>query len=43
MDDKGQEVKIGAEGDIAIKVKPHRPVGLFTGYIVRAIPEQNST
>ncbi len=32
IDDDGKEVQVGQEGDIAIKVKPERPVGLFKEY-----------
>ena len=33
IDENGQEV-YEKEGDIAIKVVPERPVGLFTRYVV---------
>ncbi|WP_395844599.1 acyl-CoA synthetase [Cystobacter fuscus] len=33
IDDAGQEVPSGQEGDIAVRVKPERPVGLFDGYL----------
>ncbi|MET0401436.1 MAG: AMP-binding protein, partial [Cystobacter sp.] len=33
IDDAGQEVAPGREGDIAVRVKPEPPVGLFTGYL----------
>ena len=33
IDEKGDPVPTGAEGDIAIKIKPDRPVGLFTEYL----------
>jgi acetyl-CoA synthetase/medium-chain acyl-CoA synthetase len=32
IDEKGQELPRGAEGDIAIRVVPERPVGMFAGY-----------
>jgi len=32
IDDEGNEVPRGQEGDIAVKVKPNRPVGLFREY-----------
>jgi acetyl-CoA synthetase/medium-chain acyl-CoA synthetase len=32
IDDEGREVKTGQEGDIAVRVKPERPVGLFHSY-----------
>jgi acyl-coenzyme A synthetase/AMP-(fatty) acid ligase len=32
IDDEGTIVPPGKEGDIAIRVKPERPVGLFVGY-----------
>jgi acyl-coenzyme A synthetase/AMP-(fatty) acid ligase len=32
IDDDGNEVPAGQEGDIAVKVKPERPVGLFKEY-----------
>jgi acetyl-CoA synthetase len=33
IDDAGREVPSGQEGDIAVRVKPERPVGLFDGYL----------
>ncbi|XP_071954555.1 acyl-coenzyme A synthetase ACSM3, mitochondrial-like [Antedon mediterranea] len=33
VDGEGNELGPGHEGDIGIRVKPNRPVGLFTGYI----------
>ena len=33
IDEKGDPVPTGTEGDIAIKIKPDRPVGLFTEYL----------
>jgi acetyl-CoA synthetase len=33
VDDSGQEVPVGQEGDIAVRVAPERPVGLFHGYL----------
>lgn len=33
IDDTGQEVKDGQEGDIAVRVAPERPVGLFQEYL----------
>ena len=33
IDDDAEEI-VGSEGDLAIKVKPERPVGLFTRYVV---------
>ncbi|MCP3058675.1 AMP-binding protein [Myxococcus sp. K38C18041901] len=33
IDDAGQEVKDGQEGDIAVRVAPERPVGLFQEYL----------
>ncbi len=33
IDEKGNPVPAGTEGDIAIKIKPDRPVGLFTEYL----------
>ena len=35
MDKEGNEVGANVEGEIAVRVKPERPVGLFTGYYVR--------
>src|SRR5439155_13439696 len=32
VDDEGREVDRGAEGDIAVRVAPARPVGMFTQY-----------
>jgi acetyl-CoA synthetase len=33
IDDAGREVADGQEGDIAVRVSPERPVGLFQGYL----------
>ncbi|HLL03576.1 MAG TPA: AMP-binding protein [Myxococcaceae bacterium] len=33
IDDSGQEMPAGQEGDIAVRVAPERPVGLFQGYL----------
>ncbi len=33
IDDAGQEVEAGLEGDIAVRIRPERPVGLFQGYL----------
>jgi len=33
IDEKGGPAPAGTEGDIAIKIKPDRPVGLFTKYL----------
>ncbi|EAU65965.1 acyl-CoA synthetase [Stigmatella aurantiaca] len=33
IDEQGQEVGPGQEGDIAVRVAPERPVGLFQGYL----------
>ncbi|WP_205525419.1 acyl-CoA synthetase [Pyxidicoccus trucidator] len=33
IDDAGREVADGQEGDIAVRVAPERPVGLFQGYL----------
>lgn len=32
VDDEGKELPPGREGNIAIKIKPERPIGLFKGY-----------
>ena len=37
IDEEGKEVGIDQEGYIGIKVKPERPVGLFTEYLVRFV------
>lgn len=34
VDDQGQEVELHQEGNLAIRVAPVRPVGLFTHYVV---------
>ena len=34
VDDEGNRLPSGEEGDIGVLVKPHRPVGLFTRYKV---------
>ncbi|HYH99634.1 acyl-CoA synthetase [Hyalangium sp.] len=33
INEQGQEVPVGQEGDIAVQVAPERPVGLFHGYL----------
>jgi len=33
IDEQGSEVPVGQEGDIAVRVKPEWPVGLFKGYL----------
>ncbi|RJS24276.1 acyl-CoA synthetase [Corallococcus sp. H22C18031201] len=33
IDEQGREVSDGQEGDIAVRVSPERPVGLFHGYL----------
>jgi acetyl-CoA synthetase/medium-chain acyl-CoA synthetase len=33
VDERGNPVRTGIEGDICIKVKPNRPAGLFTEYL----------
>jgi acetyl-CoA synthetase len=33
IDEQGSEVPVGQEGDIAVRVKPEWPVGLFKGYV----------
>ncbi|HZJ54731.1 MAG TPA: AMP-binding protein [Myxococcaceae bacterium] len=33
IDQAGREVSAGQEGDIAVRVKPERPVGMFAGYL----------
>uniref|UniRef100_A0A2R8ZH14 medium-chain acyl-CoA ligase n=1 Tax=Pan paniscus TaxID=9597 RepID=A0A2R8ZH14_PANPA len=35
IDDKGNILPPGTEGDIGIRVKPIRPIGIFSGYVVR--------
>ncbi|CAO2583009.1 Acyl-coenzyme A synthetase ACSM5, mitochondrial [Lemmus lemmus] len=35
IDDLGNVLPPGKEGDIAIRVKPNRPIGIFSGYVVR--------
>ncbi|HSF04738.1 MAG TPA: AMP-binding protein [Methylomirabilota bacterium] len=32
VDDEGQELPRGTEGDLAVRVRPERPVGMFAGY-----------
>ena len=32
LDEHLQEVPVGTEGDVAVQVKPHRPLGLFSEY-----------
>uniref|UniRef100_A0A7N4PCC3 medium-chain acyl-CoA ligase n=1 Tax=Sarcophilus harrisii TaxID=9305 RepID=A0A7N4PCC3_SARHA len=34
IDDKGNILPPGTEGNIAIRIKPTRPIGLFSGYLV---------
>ncbi len=33
IDEEGKEQPPGSEGDIAIRIRPHRPVGLFSEYL----------
>ncbi|XP_022092529.1 acyl-coenzyme A synthetase ACSM3, mitochondrial-like [Acanthaster planci] len=33
VDEDGNELPCGEEGDVGVRVKPHRPVGLFTHYV----------
>ncbi|XP_054848932.1 acyl-coenzyme A synthetase ACSM3, mitochondrial-like isoform X2 [Eublepharis macularius] len=33
IDEHGNHLPPGEEGDIAVKIKPKRPLGLFTGYV----------
>jgi acyl-coenzyme A synthetase/AMP-(fatty) acid ligase len=40
LDDQLNEVPAGAEGEIAIRIKPHRPLGLFREYWLN--PEENA-
>ena len=40
LDDQLNEVPTGTEGEIAIRVKPHRPLGLFREYWLN--PEENA-
>jgi len=40
LDDHLNEVPAGTEGEIAIRVKPHRPLGLFREYWLN--PEENA-
>ena len=40
VDDEGQPVKAGQEGDIAVRISPERPVGLFREYV--SAPELNA-
>ena len=41
VDDNGNELPTGEEGEVAIRVRPERPVGLFEGYWNNS--EANST
>ena len=34
VDDNLGDVGPGVEGQLAVRVKPHRPIGLFTRYVV---------
>nr|XP_056722583.1 acyl-coenzyme A synthetase ACSM3, mitochondrial-like [Euleptes europaea] len=33
IDEHGNRLPSGEEGDIAVRIKPNRPLGLFTGYV----------
>ncbi|XP_036316006.1 acyl-coenzyme A synthetase ACSM2B, mitochondrial-like isoform X1 [Pipistrellus kuhlii] len=33
IDDQGRVLPPGVEGDLAIRIKPHRPIGIFSGYV----------
>lgn len=35
VDEKGHVLPPGTEGDLGIRVKPIRPIGIFSGYVVR--------
>ena len=35
IDEKGNVLPPGTEGDVGIRVKPIRPIGIFSGYVVR--------
>lgn len=35
LDDKGKILPPGTQGDLGIRVKPIRPIGIFSGYVVR--------
>lgn len=37
VDHEGNELEPGQEGNIGVKVKPIRPVGLFSQYVVSAL------
>ena len=34
VDEEGVPVETGKEGILGVRVRPHRPVGLFFGYVV---------
>ncbi|MBN17902.1 MAG: acyl-CoA synthetase [Chloroflexi bacterium] len=42
VDDNGKILKQGEEGEIAIKIKPNRPLGLFKGYWDNPEANENS-
>lgn len=42
IDEKGEPASTGTEGDIAIKIKPVRPVGLFTEYLGNKTATENT-
>lgn len=34
IDDQGHVLPPGVEGDLGIRIKPNRPIGIFSGYVV---------
>lgn len=42
IDEKGDPAPAGTEGDIAIKIKPDRPIGLFTEYLGNKSATENT-
>lgn len=42
IDDDGQSATVGSEGDIAIRIKPERPVGLFKEYLGNTRATENT-
>lgn len=34
IDDQGHVLPPGMEGDLGIRIKPNRPIGIFSGYVI---------
>lgn len=41
VDEEGNILPNNVEGNVGLRVKPHRPVGLFTKYVVKSPNQLN--